>query len=69
MIAVAVTMRPPAPKPWTARNAIRPVMVSVQPHRKLPTMKRATLIRNAGLRPKRSPNLPIRAVMIVSASR
>ena len=66
--AVAVTASPPAPMPWTARNAIRVVMSQAMPQKNEPTMKIRTESWNTRLRPNRSPNLPARTVETVSAS-
>ncbi len=67
--AIAVTMRPPAPNPWTPRHTIRKVMLPDRPHRKEPLMKTMAEIWKISFRPKRSPNLPTRTVATVSASR
>ena len=67
--AVAVTVRPPAPSPWTARETISQVIPSARPHSIEPTMKTVTLIWKTSLRPNWSPNFPTTAVMAVCASR
>ena len=64
-----VTSRPPAPRPWTARNRISHSMLLAKPQKNEPTMNTTTLARNMFLRPKMSPNLPTSAVDTVSASR
>jgi hypothetical protein len=67
--AMAVTIRPPAPIPCTARHATRSVMEVAVPHRNEPVMNTIVEIWKTSLRPNRSPNLPASAVATVSASR
>ena len=67
--AVAVTVSPPAPRPWSARDAISQVMPWERPHSIEPTMKTVTLIWKTFLRPNWSPTLPITTVTAVWASR
>ena len=62
-------MIPPAPRPWIAREPTSHSIESAIPHSAEPARNSTTLIRNIRLRPYRSPNFPISAVMMVSASR
>jgi hypothetical protein len=67
--AIAVTIRPPAPMPCTARQAISSVMLVARPHRNEPVMNTIAETWKTTLRPNRSPNLPTSTVATVSASR
>ena len=68
--AVAVTIRPPAPKPWTARQRDQPASCCWRARRAAePTTKMPAPTWKTSLRPNRSPNLPASTVAIVSASR
>lgn len=67
--AMDVTIRPPAPMPCNARQAISSVMFVASPHRKEPVMKMIADTWKTTLRPNRSPNLPTSTVATVSASR
>ena len=67
--AVAVTERPPAPRPWRAREAISQTMPWERPHSAEPMMKTTTLSWKIRLRPNWSPILPITTVIAVCASR
>src|SRR5882757_10863308 len=67
--AVAVTVRPPAPIPCTARIAMSQVMLSAKPQKNEPITNTAQLTWNTSLRPNRSPNLPASTVAMVSVSR
>ena len=58
MIACAPTIRPPAPMPWTARNAISSVIDWLRPESIEPVRKITIAARNTGLRPYMSPSLP-----------
>src|SRR5579864_7505134 len=63
------TMRPPAPRPWTARNAISSVMLVLRPHSADPIRNSVTAPWRIRLRPYRSPSFPYSGVTAVWASR
>jgi len=65
IIAVAVTVRPPPPMPWSARDPISHVMDCESPASIEATVNSTMLPMKIDLRPKRSPNLPPRIVAIV----
>jgi hypothetical protein len=67
--AVAVTTSPPAPTPWTARQAINQPIDSESPQAAEASTKLAADTWNTSLRPNRSPNFPASTVANVSASR
>lgn len=67
--AMEVTMRPPAPMPWTPRHRMSRDMLLARPHRNEPVMKTIAETWKMSFRPKRSPNLPTSTVATVSASR
>src|SRR6478735_7243379 len=67
--AVEVTIRPPAPIPWTARHATSQVIVSARAHISEAATNSPALSWKLSLRPNRSPNLPASTVAIVSVSR
>lgn len=67
--AVAVTASPPAPTPWTARQAINQPIDSDSPQAAEAITKLPAETWNTSLRPNRSPNFPASTVAIVSASR
>ena len=69
MIACAPTIRPPAPRPWIARNAISSPIVWLSPESSEPARKITIAARNTGLRPYMSPSLPYSGVDAVDASR
>ena len=58
MIACALTMRPPAPTPWTARKAISSPIDCERPASIDPARKMRIAARKTGLRPIMSPSLP-----------
>ena len=67
MIAITFTIRPPAPSPCNARNAISSAMPScvppnsddpAAPHSAEPTRKITIEVRKMALRPYRSPIFP-----------
>src|ERR1700710_2727085 len=67
--AVAVTVRPPAPTPWTARHDTSQPIDSASAHISEAATKSPALSWKISLRPNRSPNLPARTVAMVSVSR
>ena len=67
--AVAVTARPPAPRPCTARQAISQVMLPANPQNADAPTNRPAETWKTSLRLNRSPNLPASTVDTVSASR
>ena len=69
MTAVAVTIRQPAAKPWTARQPISQLMLAARPHIAEATTNTAAETWKSSLRPNWSPNLPASTVAMVSASR
>jgi len=58
MIARTSVKRPPAPRPWTARNAASSYIDVANEHSAEPTMKMVIANMNSRLRPHRSPSLP-----------
>ena len=58
MIACAPTIRPPAPMPWSARNAISWPIDWLSPDSIEPARKIRIAARKTGLRPYMSPSLP-----------
>ena len=69
MIACAPTIRPPAPRPCTARKAISSPIDWLMPDSSEPTRKIRIAARKTGLRPYMSPSLPYIGVDAVVASR
>ena len=67
--AVAVTMRPPAPIPCTARHPTSQPMLPASAHINEAPTKRPALSWKISLRPNRSPNFPARTVAMVSVRR
>src|SRR4051794_40416944 len=67
--ACALTMRPPPPRPWIARNAISSVIPCASPHSAEPIRKITSAACRTILRPKRSPSFPYSGVTTVTASR
>ena len=67
--AVAVTIRPPAPIPCTARQPTSQLMVPASAHITEAPTKMPALSWKTSLRPNRSPNLPASTVAMVSVSR
>jgi hypothetical protein len=67
--AVAVTARPPASRPCTARQAISQVMLPANPQNADAPTNRPAETWKTSLRLNRSPNLPASTVATVSASR
>ena len=67
--ACALTISPPPPSPWSARNAISSVIPCASPHSAEPTRKITSAPCSTTLRPKRSPSLPYSGVTAVTASR
>ncbi len=68
MVARAPTMRPPAPRPWMARNAMSWSMEWARPDSAEPIRKITIAIISSRLRPYRSPSLPYSGVVTVEAS-
>ena len=68
MIAITLTISPPAPRPCTARNAISSAMLCDSPDSTEPTRKTAMANTNRFFRPYRSPSLPYSGVEMVVAS-
>ena len=68
MIAIALTIRPPAPRPWTARNAMSSAIVWDRPASAEPTRKTTIAAMNSFLRPYMSPSFPYSGVVTVEAS-
>ena len=58
MIASGSDIRPPAPRPWIARNAASSNIEVEKPARSEPIMKIAIAMMNSGRRPKMSLSLP-----------
>ena len=65
----STTMSPPAPSPWSARNAISSVMFWAMPQSAEPTRKMTIAVCRTILRPYRSPSLPYSGPVTVDASR
>ena len=68
MVAMAPTMRPPAPRPCSARNAISWSIECAWPDSAEPTRKITIAVISSRLRPYRSPSLPYSGVVMVEAS-
>ncbi len=58
MIAMTPTIRPPAPRPWTARKPMSCPMSCAMPLSAEPIRKITIELMNAPLRPYMSPTLP-----------
>ena len=58
MIASGIDIRPPAPRPWMARNAASSIMEVEKLARIEPMMKTTIAKMNSGRRPKMSESLP-----------
>ena len=58
MIAMTPTIRPPAPRPWTARKPISCPMSWAMPDSAEPIRKITMDVRKTPLRPYMSPSLP-----------
>ncbi len=58
MMAIEIGKRAPAPRPWSARNAISCHICWESPDSAEPTRKMTTPVRNIGRRPNRSESLP-----------
>ena len=69
MMAWEPTMRPPAPMPWMALQAISSIIVWESPDSIEPTRKITIASWKKIFRPKRSPSLPHSGVETVEASR
>src|SRR4051795_3566635 len=69
MIAWAPTIRPPAPRPGSARKPISCPIVWLRPDSSEPARKIRIAARNMGLRPYMSPSFPYSGVEAVVASR
>ncbi|MNL56244.1 hypothetical protein D3C87_1797220 [compost metagenome] len=63
-----MTKSPPAPAPWSAREATSSGMVREAPHRADPARKSAIATKMKRRWPKRSDSLPYRGVTTVEAS-
>jgi hypothetical protein len=57
-VAIAPTIRPPAPRPWMARKAISSSMVCDRPDSAEPTRKMMIAATKNVFRPYMSPSLP-----------
>ena len=68
MIAMALTIRPPAPSPWIARNMISSAIVWDRQASADPARKITIAVMNSRLRPYMSPSLPYSGVVMVEAS-
>jgi len=68
MMAKASACSPPAPMPWTARNAIGSLMFRERPDSAEPTRKIAIAAWKTGLRPHRSLTFPYSGVDTVEVS-
>ena len=68
-MACAPTIRPPEPRPWTARNAISMIIELDRPDRTEPTRKMTIEAWKKIFRPYWSPSLPQSGVDTVEASR
>jgi hypothetical protein len=68
MIAWASTINPPAPRPWTARNAMSCSIERDRPLSAPPTRNSTMANWNSRLRPKRSPSLPYSGVETAEVS-
>lgn len=68
MIAMTPTIRPPAPRPWMARNPINCPMSCAMPLSAEPARKITIEVMKAPLRPYMSPSLPHRGVELAVAS-
>ena len=68
MIAMALTIRPPAPSPWMARKVISMAMDWDSPASAEPARKITMAVMNSFLRPYMSPSFPYSGVVMVDAS-
>src|SRR5580693_3296222 len=68
MIAMALTIRPPAPSPWMARNVISMAMDWDSPASAEPARKITMAVMNSLFRPYMSPSFPYSGVVMVDAS-
>ena len=68
MIAMALTIRPPAPSPWTARNVMSSAIDWDSPAAAEPARKITMAAMNSLLRPYMSPSFPYSGVVMVDAS-
>lgn len=69
MMEMAPTMRPPAPSPWTARNAMSWFMSWASPESTEPARNTVIEQMKLPLRPYRSPSLPQMGVETEAVSR
>ncbi len=69
MIASGSDIRPPAPRPWKARNAARPSIDVAKLDSSEPSTKMPMLVMNSGRRPNWSDSLPYSGVVTVAAIR
>lgn len=69
MIASGNDIRPPAPRPWQARNAANSTMDVAKLDSSEPRMKMPMLVMNSGRRPNWSESLPYSGVVTVAAIR
>src|SRR3984957_18788712 len=69
MIVWAPTIRPPPPRPWTARKRINSFIVWLKPARADPIMKMTMAAWKKNLRPNWSPSFPHNGVDTVEARR
>lgn len=69
MMVMTPTISPPAPRPWSARNATSAPIDVATPHSAEPTRKITIAEANSDLRPYRSPSLPQTGVETVDVSR
>ena len=58
MIAMALTMRPPAPRPWIARNVMSSAIDCDRPASADPARNTTMATMNSFFRPYMSPSLP-----------
>lgn len=58
MIASGIDIRPPAPRPWIARNAASSIIEFEKEAANDPRMKTTMAKMNSGRRPKMSDSLP-----------
>ena len=58
MIASGIDIRPPAPRPWMARNTASSIIEVEKVARIEPMMKMTMAMMNSGRRPKMSDSLP-----------
>ncbi len=69
MIAKAIAIKPPAPRPWTARNPINWPMFCDRPDNADPTKNTTIAVWNMILRPYRSLILPYSGVDAVDVNK